>query len=243
MLKIALCDDDAAAREHIGKLLEEYLTEKGLSYRLYPFSGAMALLDAMERERFSALVLDILMPGLTGIQAARELRRFDRNMPILFLTSSPEFAVESYDVNAAYYLLKPFQPEKLCQILDSFRLKEALHARYIEIISDRVPVRVPLHSILYADTFRNAVCLHTDAGPLRSYLTFHKFEDQIRDCHNFLSCYRGCMVNMDRIQEATDDGFLLDNGETVQIRKRGSAAIRKAYLQYLFSSGEGKSLP
>lgn len=95
-------------------------------------------------------------------------------------------------------------------------------------------MRVPLHSILYADTFRNAVCLHTDAGPLRSYLTFHKFEEQIRDCHNFLSCYRGCMVNMDRIQEATDDGFLLDNGETVQIRKRGSAAIRKAYLQYLF---------
>ena len=133
------------------------------------------------------------------------------NFQILFL--------ESYDVNAAYYLLKPFQPEKLCQILDSFRLKEALHARYIEIISDRVPVRVPLHSILYADTFRNAVCLHTDAGPLRSYLTFHKFEEQIRD------------------------GFLLDNGETVQIRKRGSAAIRKAYLQYLFSSGEGKSLP
>ena len=53
-------------------------------------------------------------------------------------------------------------------------------------------------------------------GPLRSYLTFHKFEEQIRDCHNFLSCYRGCMVNMDRIQEAADDGFLLDNGETVQ---------------------------
>ena len=183
------------------------------------------------------------MDGITGMEAARRIRNQSDDCILVFVTTSSEFAVESYDVNDAYYLLKPFQPEKLCQILDSFRLKEALHARYIEIISDRVPVRVPLHSILYADTFRNAVCLHTDAGPLRSYLTFHKFEEQIRDCHNFLSCYRGCMVNMDRIQEATDDGFLLDNGETVQLRKRGSAAIRKAYLQYLFSSGEGKSLP
>lgn len=131
-----------------------------------------------------------------SMEAARRIRNQSDDCILVFVTTSSEFAVESYDVNAAYYLLKPFQPEKLCQILDSFRLKEALHARYIEIISDRVPVRVPLHSILYADTFRNAVCLHTDAGPLRSYLTFHKFEEQIRDCHNFLSCYRGCMVNI-----------------------------------------------
>lgn len=82
------------------------------------------------------------------------------------------------------------------------------------------------------------MCLHTDAGPVRSYLTFHKFEEQIRDCPNFLSCYRGCVVNMDRIQEASEEGFRLDNGEVVQIRKRGSSAIRKAYLQYLFASDE-----
>ena len=119
-------------------------------------------------------------------------------------------------------------------------LSEDLHSdwRYIEVVSDRIPIRVPLRSILYADTFRNAVCLHTDAGPVRSYLTFHKFEEQIRDCPNFLSCYRGCIVNMDRIQEASEEGFLLDNGEVVQIRKRGSSAIRKAYLQYLFASDE-----
>ena len=242
-MNIAIIDDIASDAEQLKRIITSYFENRQIPTEIQYFSSAEAFFDDYRPGNFQILFLDIYMDGITGMEAARRIRNQSDDCILVFVTTSSEFAVESYDVNAAYYLLKPFQPEKLCQILDSFRLKEALHARYIEIISDRVPVRVPLLSILYADTFRNAVCLHTDAGPLRSYLTFHKFEDQIRDCHNFLSCYRGCMVNMDRIQEATDDGFLLDNGETVQIRKRGSAAIRKAYLQYLFSSGEGKSLP
>lgn len=242
-MNIAIIDDIASDAEQLKRIITSYFENRQIPTEIRYFSSAEAFFDDYRPGNFQILFLDIYMDGITGMEAARRIRNQSDDCILVFVTTSSEFAVESYDVNAAYYLLKPFQPEKLCQILDSFRLKEALHARYIEIISDRVPVRVPLHSILYADTFRNSVCLHTDAGPLRSYLTFHKFEEQIRDCHNFLSCYRGCMVNMDRIQEATDDGFLLDNGETVQIRKRGSAAIRKAYLQYLFSSVEGKSLP
>ena len=242
-MNIAIIDDIASDAEQLKRIITSYFENRQIPTEIRYFSSAEAFFDDYRPGNFQILFLDIYMDGITGMEAARRIRNQSDDCILVFVTTSSEFAVESYDVNAAYYLLKPFQPEKLCQILDSFRLKEALHARYIEIISDRVPVRVPLHSILYADTFRTAVCLHTDAGPLRSYLTFHKFEEQIRDCHNFLSCYRGCMVNMDRIQEATDEGFLLDNGETVQIRKRGSAAIRKAYLQYLFSSGEGKSLP
>ena len=220
-MNIAIIDDIASDAEQLKRIITSYFENRQIPTEIRYFSSAEAFFDDYRPGNFQILFLDIYMDGITGMEAARRIRNQSDDCILVFVTTSSEFAVESYDVNAAYYL----------------------HARYIEIISDRVPVRVPLHSILYADTFRNAVCLHTDAGPLRSYLTFHKFEEQIRDCHNFLSCYRGCMVNMDRIQEATDDGFLLDNGETVQIRKRGSAAIRKAYLQYLFSSGEGKSLP
>lgn len=80
-----------------------------------------------------------------------------------------------------------------------------------------------------------AAQLHTDAGVLRRYLTFQKFEELIHDLPCFLSCYRGCLVNMDRIYKTLEEGFLLDNQETVQIRKRGANAIKKEYLNYLFS--------
>jgi len=233
-LNIAIIDDISTDAEALKNIAVSYFEKKQIRAEICHFFSAEEFFEDYQPGKFQILFLDIYMDGMTGMEAARRIRRQSDNCILVFVTTSSDFAVESYDVGASYYLLKPFQPEKLCSILDSFQSRHLLASRYIEVVSDRVPIRVPLRSILYADTFRNAVCLHTDAGPVRSYLTFHKFEEQIRDCPNFLSCYRGCVVNMDRIQE----GFLLDNGEVVQIRKRGSSAIRKAYLQYLFASDE-----
>ena len=237
-MNIAILDDSKEDLRQVKSVISSYYESQNTSTDIHLYSSAEAFFTKYIPGFYDLIIMDIYMGSMTGMDAARKLREARDTAALIFISSSDSFAVESYDVGASYYLLKPFQPEKLCSILDSFQSRHLLASRYIEVVSDRVPIRVPLRSILYADTFRNAVCLHTDAGPVRSYLTFHKFEEQIRDCPNFLSCYRGCVVNMDRIQEASEEGFLLDNGEVVQIRKRGSSAIRKAYLQYLFASDE-----
>ena len=71
-------------------------------------------------------------------------------------------------------------------------------------------------------------------------MTFQKFEKILDGMKCFLSCYRGCIVNMDHIEEVTEEGFLMDSRELVTVRKRGSNAIKKAYLEYLFSSDSDK---
>ena len=237
-MNIAILDDSKEDLKQIRSVISSYYKSQNTDADIHLYSSAESFFQKYSPGIYDLIIMDIYMGNMTGMDAAKKLREAKDSAALIFITSSDSYAVESYDVNASYYLLKPFQPEKLCSILDSFQSRHLLASRYIEVVSDRVPIRVPLRNILYADTFRNAVCLHTDAGPVRSYLTFHKFEEQIRDCPNFLSCYRGCVVNMDRIQEASEEGFLLDNGEVVQIRKRGSSAIRKAYLQYLFASDE-----
>ena len=181
------------------------------------------------------IFLDIYMDQDNGMDVAVRIREAGDSCSLIFVTSSDAFAVASYDVQAAYYLLKPLDTAKLMKVLDTIQIKNAQDVRYIEVICDRTPVRVPVKTILYADTFHNAVQLHTDAGVLRTYLTFQKFEELIQDLPCFLSCYRGCLVNMDRIHKTLEDSFLLDNQEVVQIRKRGANAIKKEYLNYLFS--------
>ena len=191
-MNIAIIDDISTDAEALKNIAVSYFEKKQIRAEICHFFSAEEFFEDYQPGKFQILFLDIYMNGMTGMEAARRIRRQSDDCILVFVTTSSDFAVESYDVGASYYLLKPFQPEKLCSILDSFQSRHLLASRYIEVVSDRIPIRVPLRSILYADTFRNAVCLHTDAGPVRSYLTFHKFEEQIRDCPNFLSCYRGC---------------------------------------------------
>ena len=69
--------------------------------------------------RFDIILLDVLMPGENGMAAAREIREYDSNVKIIFLTSSTEFAVESYAVDAWYYQLKPIRREDFFRLMDS----------------------------------------------------------------------------------------------------------------------------
>lgn len=184
-MNIAIIDDISTDAEALKNIAVSYFEKKQIRAEICHFFSAEEFFEDYQPGKFQILFLDIYMDGMTGMEAARRIRRQSDSCILVFVTTSSDFAVESYDVGASYYLLKPFQPEKLCSILDSFQSRHLLASRYIEVVSDRVPIRVPLRSILYADTFRNAVCLHTDAGPVRSYLTFHKFEEQIRDSMPF----------------------------------------------------------
>lgn len=109
---------------------------------------------------------------------------------------------------------------------------EENNAPYISIMHQRCPLRVYLSTILYAETFKNAVYIHTDAGVFKTYITFEKFCESLCDLR-FIGCYKGCVVNMDRVSKIHGDDFLMDNGERVQIRKRGGNKVKKSYLQYV----------
>ena len=108
--------------------------------------------------------------------------------------------------------------------------------QYIEVLSNRLRVRVPVQSILYISTSQNASLLHTDGGVIKTYMTFTNMKalmDQSASC--FLTCYKGCLANMNRISRIDGIDFMMDNGERVQIRKRDGNRIRKSYLLYHYA--------
>ena len=108
MLKIAFCDDETAEIAQLEELLKEYAAARGQEFVHTSYQSSVELMADIEKgERFDIMLLDILMPGENGMTAAREVREHDTNVKIIFLTASPEFAVESYAVDAWYYQLKP----------------------------------------------------------------------------------------------------------------------------------------
>lgn len=111
-MRIALVDDDANAQAVLLRLLTEQI---GSTHEITCFSGGEAFLEAWSAGRYELVILDIFMGSLSGMDVARRIRRTDGDVRLVFATSSNEFASESYEVNASFYLRKPFGAPEILQ--------------------------------------------------------------------------------------------------------------------------------
>ena len=119
MIKIAFCDDDMEVLHQMNELLDRYRVERNEDITYAAFQSPFELLTEIEKGiRPDILFLDVVMPGQNGMDVAKEIRQYDTNMKIIFLTSSPEFAVESYTVGAYFYQLKPIWEESFFRLMD-----------------------------------------------------------------------------------------------------------------------------
>lgn len=153
MTRIAFCDDDAALLHQMQDFLEQYRTLRGVQLELAPYTKPMELLADIEAGvRFDVLFLDVLMPGINGINAVREIRRYDTAVQIIFVTSSSEFAVQSYVVGAYYYQLKPIWKDSFFRLTDAVLAECRKRTQHSLILRCKSGVtRITLDSLEYCE--------------------------------------------------------------------------------------------
>ena len=153
MTRIAFCDDDAALLHQMQDFLEQYRTLRGVQLELAPYTKPVELLADIEAGvRFDVLFLDVLMPGINGINAAREIRRYDTAVQIIFVTSSSEFAVQSYVVGAYYYQLKPIWKDSFFRLTDAVLAECRKRTQHSLILRCKSGVtRITLDSLEYCE--------------------------------------------------------------------------------------------
>lgn len=235
MLKIAICDDDLQELTRISTLLNQYQAEKEPSFKYDVFSNPIDLLDAMKRKDYHILILDVLMPGLTGIEAAREIRGFDEEIKIIFLTSSREFAVESYAVDAHYYMLKPGTAQKLFAILDRIfrdrkRTEDALNIR-----SSSGIMRIPFNKIEFVEVFNKKLKFHLADGDVKEINgSLSDFEGDLLCREEFIKVHRSYIANMDLTLSLDSKTLKTYTKQEVPISRLLYGQVRETYMQYLF---------
>ena len=241
MLKIAVCDDDNGELSHVKALLEQYQVQKRIGMRIELFHSAMELMDALRTTNYQLLLLDILMPGFTGIQAAREIRTSDSETKIIFLTSSPEFAVESYRVDAFYYLLKPIREDELFPVLD--RLLQQFR-RAEETLLLTLPsgvLRLPYTRIVVLEVNSKHLLFYLNDGSIREIPgSLTQYEPQLLERREFVKVHRAYLVNMDYIQHLKGTELITYSGVTVPISRLLSNQVRKDYMEFLFQKEDGQ---
>lgn len=235
MLKIAVCDDNPSELAHVTALLERYQAQNHVPGRIDTYHNAMDLMDALGRESYALLLLDILMPGFTGLQAAREIRSFDRETKIIFLTSSPEYAVESYRVDAFYYLVKPVGEGELFPILDRLLRELRRGEKRLLLTLPSGLLRLPLSRLEVLEVNSKRLLFHLSDGSIRELRgTLAEYEQTLMQSGAFVKTHRSYLVNMDCILQLKTDELITCSGKRVPVSRLVSGQVRKAYLDYLF---------
>ncbi len=234
-MRVAICDDNEIDREIIREMLNACFDESTVKPELVLYeSGVTLACDIQEGDWFDIVFLDIYMTDHLGIDIAHRLREFGYTGEIVFLTASPDFAIDSYDVTAAGYILKPISPEKLRRAVERVLRNYDDHTYAFRQRS--YVVRVPLNGILYVESSNTKCILHCrDGVDYTVYKRLDEIESELND-PRFLRCHQSYLVNMDHVREA-GKSFTLDTGEMVLIRQRNLKTIREAYFAYSASKG------
>ena len=239
MIRIAVCDDNASDRAAARALLEEWAAGQGQESQIIEYERGEGLLyDYQDQaESFSLILLDIFLPGLSGMETARELRTLSPDVPLVFFTTTADFAVESYDVAAAGYLLKPLDRGRARELLDRVLGQKAV--RRLEVRTKGCYQYLDHESIMYAESSGRRVTLHLAEGePLEINQKLDDLEARLNDTR-FLRCHQSFLVNMEYIRQVDRD-FTLQDGSIIQIRSRNRKELKERYFNYYVKRSLGE---
>ncbi|MEG2403850.1 MAG: LytTR family DNA-binding domain-containing protein [Oscillospiraceae bacterium] len=231
-MQIAIVDDCEQDIAELAQMLEKYSETNKLAVQVQRFSSAENLLEALSQYKFEIIFLDIYMGGMDGMQAARAVYKADPACKLIFSTTSHAHAITSYEVHAAYYLTKPLDFAQFCGAMDAACATLLCDNRCIALHCAGVPWDLLLCDIAYVDCGAEHTQLHLASRTITVDEKSSEVLLELARDERFLSCNRNVMINMDYIIKTQDNDFLLNNGQTVPIRQRGRALVKRAFLQY-----------
>ncbi|MBR2928407.1 MAG: response regulator transcription factor [Oscillospiraceae bacterium] len=237
---IAVCDDQEQELSVLNTLLRQWQDETHTPLRMQTFRSAVEMLNAARKERFSLYLLDVMMPGIDGIAAAREIRSFDETAEIVFLTSSPGFAYESYGVRAMDYLLKPISAGLLFPVLDRFSLRRQQSVDALTLKCGATIVRIPFSQLSFVEVMSKHLYFNLIDGTTKEVTgSLKEYEDLLLCRPEFMRIHRSYIVNMLQVAELSPSCIHTFSGRELPVSRRLYPQLQKDYMNLLFAEREG----
>lgn len=245
-MHIAVVEDNLYDMKHMRFLLERYLSVRGVIASIDTYRTAAEFLEGLERGRHDMVLFDCYLDeagmvpdpdAMTGLDASRRLRQVDPDCVIAFTTTSRDFAVESYEVQAQGYLIKPVTYEDLSLMLDRVMVRRA-PTRVVTLGGESVDA----NSLYWVRSAGHYLELHlAERGFMRVRSTFAQLEGVLAGLRQFYAPARGYLVNLDVVERLDGSEFVVRGGDRVPVSRRSLPQARAAWADWM-SQRDGRTI-
>lgn len=232
MLRIAICDDDKILVTQIEEMLNRYLDKKMIDRYIDIFYDGASLERIYEKgDRFDIIYLDIEMSGKNGIEAAKSIRKLDRDVLLIYVSSYETYFMQLFEVEPFRFIKKPIKETEFEEVIDLAYERIIEEDAYFEYKYNKTIGKVLIRKIMYFESAGRIVNIHTEESTYRYYGKLDEVERRlIQNKISFLRIHKSFYVNFHFVDKITFSKLILSDGTVLQISQDRQNNIRKRYL-------------
>ncbi|SHO50311.1 LytR/AlgR family response regulator transcription factor [Anaerocolumna xylanovorans] len=237
MIRIALCDDELDELHLLESVIKQYEGERNLSFRISSFRNGEEL--TKDWENFDIVFLDIKMGGMDGMEAAKNIRKKDKQVEIIFTTSHIGLTKEALSVHAFEYLEKPVNKDtiylQLDEVLEKISQNKQVYAKRketVEINTGKTTIRFAVDDIYYFERSDRKIKAVTKRGNYIVMETISSLEQKLKD-YDFVMPHQSFVVNINHMQDYYKDEILMTNNDKVPVAQKRSSEFKRVMRDFL----------
>ena len=228
---IAICDDSESILANTKSLIQKYAAETEQEIKTCEYSSGVDLLEKYTGN-YDIIFLDVKMPVMNGIQTAKEIRKRDKDVSIIFLTSLIQYALEGYKVDATNYIIKPIGYKRLKMEIDSWQRKHSDNLdEFLVVKNDDGLYKISLKDIVYIETENRNAIIHTKNEKFVCYKNMKELETELEEA-GFSRCHTSYIVNLVCVENIEKMVAKLVTGNIIPISKNKKKSFMQSLARY-----------
>ncbi len=230
-MRVAICDDEKPMQTILENLLDEFGRLRNIDISIDKFDNGHDLLRVLNEKEYEIVFMDYQMQDVDGMETSRLIRSRNTDCVIIFVSAFPEVAVNSYEVNAFRFIVKPINKEKLFKAIDD-HLRSIDYDNLLILNTNDGKWKIKMSDIIYAEAKGKHTIVRTAQKSFEINIHMKKIEDKLPS-EKFCRCQRAYIAGFAHINNHTNAEIIFDNGERAQIGKAYYAKFKNAFQEYI----------